>query len=45
MNVLEINGLKKKFGSHQVLGGLSIAVPEHSVFGFLGKTEREKLLR
>ena len=37
MNVLEITGLKKKFGSHQVLDGLSIAVPEHSVFGFLGK--------
>nr|WP_288860391.1 ABC transporter ATP-binding protein [uncultured Faecalicatena sp.] len=37
MNILEIEGLKKKFGSHQVLDGLTIHVPEHSVFGFLGK--------
>ena len=37
MNILEIEGLKKKFGTHQVLDGLTIHVPEHSVFGFLGK--------
>lgn len=37
MNILEIEGLRKKFGAHQVLDGLNIVVPEHSVFGFLGK--------
>lgn len=37
MNILEIEGLEKRFGSHQVLDGLSFNVPEHSVFGFLGK--------
>lgn len=37
MNILEIEGLKKQFGSHKVLDGLDIKVPEHSVFGFLGK--------
>lgn len=37
MNILEIEGLKKRFGSHRVLDGLTIQVPEHSVFGFLGK--------
>lgn len=37
MNILEIEDLKKRFGSHQVLDGLTIQVPEHSVFGFLGK--------
>lgn len=37
MNILEIEGLKKRFGSRQVLDGLTIGVPEHSVFGFLGK--------
>lgn len=37
MNILEIEGLRKKFGAHQVLDGLNILVPEHSVFGFLGK--------
>lgn len=37
MNILEIEGLRKKFGVHQVLDGLNIVVPEHSVFGFLGK--------
>lgn len=37
MNILEIKGLRKKFGAHQVLDGLDIEVPEHSVFGFLGK--------
>lgn len=37
MNILEIDDLKKRFGTHQVLDGLTIQVPEHSVFGFLGK--------
>lgn len=37
MNTLEINGLYKAFGKHQVLKGLNLAVPEHSVYGFLGQ--------
>lgn len=37
MNVLEIQNLKKQFGSHSVLKDVNVTVPEHSVFGFLGK--------
>jgi len=37
MNILEINDLHKRFGSVQVLNGLNMVVPEHSVFGFVGK--------
>ncbi len=37
MDVLTIQNLKKNFGSKEVLCGLDISVPEHSVFGFIGK--------
>ncbi|MHB8128549.1 MAG: ABC transporter ATP-binding protein [Mobilitalea sp.] len=37
MPVLELNNVSKKFGSMEVIKGLSFAVPEHSVFGFIGK--------
>lgn len=37
MNALEISGLYKTFGKHRVLKGLNLAVPEHSVYGFLGQ--------
>ena len=37
MDMLRISGLRKRFGSKEVLRGLDLAVPEHSVFGFLGK--------
>jgi ABC-2 type transport system ATP-binding protein len=37
MNILEIRGLKKRFGSLAVIQGLDLCVPEHSVFGFVGK--------
>ena len=37
MDMLRITGLRKRFGSKEVLRGLDLAVPEHSVFGFLGK--------
>ena len=37
MDVLVIQNLKKNFGSKQVLCGLDICVPEHSIFGFIGK--------
>ena len=37
MNVLEIRGLAKRFGTQQVIDGLDLAVPEGSVFGFIGR--------
>lgn len=37
MDVLTIQSLKKSFGSQQVIDDLSFAVPEGSVFGFLGQ--------
>lgn len=37
MNILEISGLSKSFGSHQVINKLDLTVPEHTVFGFIGQ--------
>ena len=37
MDVLAIQNLKKSFGSKDVLCGLDLSVPEHSIFGFIGK--------
>lgn len=37
MDVLNIAGLRKSFGGRTVLGGLDLAVPQHSVFGFVGQ--------
>ncbi|MDE7229649.1 MAG: ABC transporter ATP-binding protein [Oscillospiraceae bacterium] len=37
MDVLEIQNLKKSFGGKEVLCGVDLSVPEHSVFGFIGK--------
>ncbi len=37
MDVLAIRNLKKNFGSKKVLCGLDLSVPEHSIFGFIGK--------
>lgn len=37
MDVLAIRNLKKTFGSKEVLCGLDMSVPEHSIFGFVGK--------
>lgn len=37
MDVLTIHNLKKSFGSKEVLCGLDLSVPEHSIFGFIGK--------
>lgn len=37
MDVLSIHGLKKRFGEKEVLRGVNIAVPEGSIFGFIGK--------
>lgn len=37
MDILTIKGLEKHFGEKQVLRGLDLAVPEHSIFGFIGR--------
>ena len=37
MEALKIEGLKKSFGQTEVIRELSFSVPEHSVFGFIGK--------
>lgn len=37
MGILEIKQLYKSFGSHDVLNGLDMDVPEHSVFSFVGQ--------
>ena len=37
MDMLGISSLHKRFGDKIVLNGLDLAVPEHSIFGFVGK--------
>ncbi len=37
MDMLHIENLKKSFGDKEVLKGLSLRVPEKSIFGFIGK--------
>ena len=37
MNILEISHLSKSFGSKHVLSDVSFTVPEHCVFGFIGR--------
>jgi len=37
VGILEIKQLYKCFGHHKVLKGLDMDVPEHSIFGFVGK--------
>lgn len=37
MAILELNQVSKKFGELEVIKDLSFSVPEHSVFGFIGK--------
>ncbi len=37
MDILSIRGLKKRFGEKQVLCGLDLTVPEHSIYGFVGR--------
>ncbi|MBO4696058.1 MAG: ABC transporter ATP-binding protein [Lachnospiraceae bacterium] len=36
-NALQVEGLKKRFGTKEVLKGVSFSVPENSVFGFIGQ--------
>ncbi len=37
MDILEISHVSKSFGSNKIIEDLSFSVPEHSVFGFIGK--------
>jgi len=37
MDMLCITGLHKRFGDKEVLRGLNLTVPEHSIYGFIGK--------
>jgi len=37
MDLLRIDHLSKSFGPHKVIDDLSFAVPEHSIFGFVGQ--------
>lgn len=37
MSMLVIKDLHKRFGDKEVLKGLDLTVPEHSIFGFIGK--------
>lgn len=41
-NVIHMQGVRKAFGSHQVIDGLSLSVPAHSIFGFLGNNGEGK---
>lgn len=36
-DILEIQHLKKSFGSQQVLKGIDLSVPQHSIYGFIGQ--------
>lgn len=35
--MLQITNLQKRFGEKEVLKGVTLSVPEHSIFGFIGK--------
>lgn len=37
MDILQISHVSKSFGGHRVIHDLSFSVPEHAVFGFIGK--------
>ncbi len=37
MEILSVRGLSKRFGEKEVLKGLDLSIPEHSVFGFVGR--------
>ena len=37
MNIVEIKDLQLSFGNNHVLKGLNMVVPEHTVFGFVGR--------
>lgn len=37
MDVLVLSEVRKSFGNKEVLAGLNLSVPEHSIFGFVGR--------
>lgn len=37
MDILELKNIRKQFGNLEVIKDLSFSVPEHTVFGFIGK--------
>ena len=37
MDMLHITDLHKSFGDKKVLCGVNLSVPEHSIYGFIGK--------
>lgn len=37
MDALKINNLQKSFGKNTIINGLSMSIPENTIFGFLGK--------
>lgn len=37
MDMLKLSHVSKQFGTHKVLKDLSFAVPEHSIYGFIGE--------
>lgn len=37
MDVLTIKNLQKRFGDKEILCGLDLSIPEHSIFGFVGR--------
>ncbi len=37
MDILSIRGLSKRFGDREVLKNVNLTVPDHSIFGFIGK--------
>ncbi|HGA3967820.1 TPA: ABC transporter ATP-binding protein [Streptococcus agalactiae] len=37
MDALKIDNLHKSFGKNTIINGLSISIPENTIFGFLGK--------
>ena len=41
-NVIDMRGVRKAFGTHQVIDGLSMAVPPGSIFAFIGNNGEGK---
>ncbi|WP_368487968.1 ATP-binding cassette domain-containing protein [Clostridium sp. BJN0013] len=37
MDILTISNLHKNFGTHQILKGVNLSVPQGSIYGFIGK--------
>ena len=37
MDMLTLSHVSKSFGSRKVIRDLSLSVPEHSIFGFIGE--------